>query len=83
MAEVLRCKVRYFTDGAVLGSRGYVEAIFAAKRRRFGPNRQSGARRMRGLEAQEGKEGLFTLRDLRVGVFGSKSSRHNSPAPPK
>lgn len=83
VAELLRCKVRYFTDGAVLGSREYVEAIFAAKRRRFGPNRQSGARRMRGLEAQEDKERLFTLRDLRVGVFGSKSSRHTSPAPPK
>ncbi len=71
VAEMLRCKVRYFTDGAVLGSRGYVEAIFAAKRERFGPKRQDGARKMRGQEATEGKEGLFTLRDLRVRVFGS------------
>jgi len=71
VAEVLRCKVRYFTDGAVLGSRGYVEAIFKAKRRRFGEKRQDGARKMRGLEAPEGKEGLFTLRDLRVRVFGA------------
>jgi REP element-mobilizing transposase RayT len=71
VAEVLRCKVRYFTDGAVLGSRGYVEAIFKAKRGRFGEKRQDGARKMRGLEAPEGKEGLFTLRDLRVRVFGA------------
>jgi putative transposase len=71
VAEVLRCKVRYFTDGAVLGTRGYVEAIFAAKRERFGPKRQDGARRMRGLEAEEGREGLCTLRDLRVRVFGA------------
>lgn len=71
VAEVLRCKVRYFTDGAVLGGREYVEAIFAAKRERFGPRRQDGARRMRGVEAQEGREGLFTLRDLRVRVFGA------------
>jgi len=69
VAEALRCKVRYFTDGAAMGSRGYVEAIFAAKRKRFGPNRKDGARRMRGLEAA--KEGIFTLRDLRVRVFGS------------
>jgi REP element-mobilizing transposase RayT len=68
VAEVLRCKVRYFTDGAVLGSRGWVEAIFAEKRGRFGPNRKDGARRMRGLETD--KEGLYTLRDLRVHVFG-------------
>jgi hypothetical protein len=71
VAEVLRCKVRYFTDGAVLGSRGYVEAVFKAKRGRFGEKRQDGARKMRGLEAPEGKEGLFTLRDLRVRVFGA------------
>jgi hypothetical protein len=65
----LRCKVRYFTDGAVMGSRGYVEAIFAAKRGRFGTHRKDGARRMRGLEAA--KEDIFTLRDLRVRVFGA------------
>lgn len=71
VAEVLRCKVRYFTDGAVLGSREYVEAIFTARRGRFGPRRQDGARRLKGLDGSPGKGGLFCMRDLRVRVFGS------------
>jgi len=32
LSEYLRLKVRYFADGAVLGSRGYVEGVFAAMR---------------------------------------------------
>ena len=30
LAEVLRCRVRYFSDGAVLGSRGFVQQYIAA-----------------------------------------------------
>lgn len=62
----VRCRVRYFCDGAVLGGREFVEGIYRAYRERFGPRRKTGARRMRGLA--EGT--LFTLRDLRLGVFG-------------
>ena len=64
-AEVLRCRVRYFTDGAVIGGREYVEGVFSALRDRFGPKRKDGARRMRGCG-----EGMFALRDLRQGLFG-------------
>jgi hypothetical protein len=66
MAEYLRCRVRYFCDGAVLGSREFVEEIFRGYRERFGPRRKTGARRMRGLA----EEALYALRDLRKGVFG-------------
>lgn len=65
MSDYLRCRVRYFCDGAVLGSRGFVEGMFRAHRKRFGIRRRSGARRMRGLE-----EELYSLRDLRVALFG-------------
>ncbi len=65
MAEYLRLKVRYFADGAVLGTRGYVEEVFRAYRDRFGEKRKSGARRMRGVEAE-----LYTLRELKVRVLG-------------
>lgn len=34
--EVLRCRVRYFTEGAVLGSKAFVESHLAAYRRRTG-----------------------------------------------
>jgi hypothetical protein len=66
LSEYLRCRVRYFCDGAVFGSRDFVEDIFRVYRGRFGAKRRSGARRMRGLEGEK----LYTLRDLRLRVFG-------------
>ncbi|MHB9005913.1 MAG: transposase [Limisphaerales bacterium] len=67
LGEVLRLRVRYFSDGVVLGSRNYVNEVFAAYRDRFGPRRRSGARAMRGV----GTLGqLSTLRDLKVDVVG-------------
>ncbi|MEO8352093.1 MAG: transposase [Chthoniobacteraceae bacterium] len=62
--EMLHCRVRYFADGAVLGSKEFVNAVFAAERHRFGPKRQTGARPLRGVDAGS----LCTLRDLRVAV---------------
>lgn len=64
--QMLRCRVRYFSDGVALGTRNFVNAVFAARREHFGANRASGARPMRGVEAA----GLFTMRDLRVRVLG-------------
>ncbi|MEM6912143.1 MAG: transposase, partial [Verrucomicrobiota bacterium] len=37
--EWLLCRVRYFSDGVVIGSRGFVEGFFEARRERFGPKR--------------------------------------------
>jgi hypothetical protein len=36
LSEVLRCRVRYFTEGAVLGSKAFVESHLAAYRSRTG-----------------------------------------------
>ncbi len=66
LGEYVRCRVRYFCDGAALGSREFVESIFRQHREKFGKRRKDGARRMKGLEAGE----LFTLRDLQKGLFG-------------
>ena len=73
LVSYLHCRVRYFCDGAVFGSREFVEGVFRAYRDRFGPKRSAGARPMRGLTEAT----LFTLRDLRVGVFGN-APRHSS-----
>ena len=67
VGQVLRLRVRYFSDGVVLGTRNYVNEVFGEYRDRFGPRRKTGARRMRGLEAL-GE--LTTLRDLQVDVVG-------------
>ena len=66
VAAALRCQVRYFTDGAVLGSEEYVARIFEEFRSQFGPKRRSGPRRMKGSDW----EGLMVMRDLRKEVFG-------------
>jgi putative transposase len=48
LRKILRWRVRYFTDGAVIGSRAFVERMFRESRDRFGVNRTSGARKLRG-----------------------------------
>jgi hypothetical protein len=44
MVVMLRHRVRYFTDGAVIGSKAFVNEAFATARERFGPCRKGGAR---------------------------------------
>ena len=61
----VRCRVRYFTDGAVLGSAAYIEEIFQANRGNFGAKRKTGARKMRGAKWRD----LCVARDLRKEVM--------------
>ena len=49
-AQFLRCKVRYFVDGLVFGTEGFLELVFALKRDYFGAARKSGARKVRGVK---------------------------------
>ena len=70
MGKMLRCRLRYFTDGAVIGSRGFVNEAFANARERFGPKRKDGARKMRGSGAAAAGI-LWSLRDLTKGVAPS------------
>jgi putative transposase len=65
-SEALRCRVRYFSDGAVLGSKEFVQAYFEHHRDRFGAKRRDGPRKMKGLDWGE----LTCIRDLRREVFG-------------
>lgn len=64
-AKMLRCRVRYFTDGAVIGSRGFVNEAFANARERFGKQRRDGARKLKG-RGQAAAGILWSMRDLRV-----------------
>jgi len=67
--RMLRGRVRYFTDGAVIGSRAFVNEAFANARERFSQARKDGARRLRG-RGTAAKGMLWSARDLRVGVDG-------------
>ncbi len=62
LAQLLRCRVRYFSDGFAVGRETFVESVFALMRERFTAGRDSGARRMIGGEW----EGLRVVRALRV-----------------
>jgi putative transposase len=48
LAQLLRCRVRYMTDGMAIGSRSFLEKLFAAKREIFSERRKTAARRMKG-----------------------------------
>jgi len=42
-------RVRFLSDGAILGSRAFVDEVFSQRRAWFSPKRRSGARRLHGL----------------------------------
>jgi len=66
LAQALRCKVRYFCDGAVIGTAGFVDKVFEQSVKSEDSRRQSGARKMKGADWG----GLRVLRDLQKDVAG-------------
>lgn len=63
--ELLRCRVRYFSDGLAIGGKDFIERLFQTKREHFGANRKTGARPMR----HGNWSGMCSLRDLRKDVI--------------
>ena len=68
LGKMLKFRVRYFTDGAVLGSRGFVDEVFGRCRERLGPKRMTGARKLKGCAAAAAGR-IWSLRDLKKGIF--------------
>ena len=48
LAQLLRCRLRYFSEGMAIGTAAFVEQFFLSQRRAFSGSRETGARRMRG-----------------------------------
>ena len=67
LGQLLRCRVRYFSDGVALGSRAYVDDLFERHRDQFSEKRKTGARPMAGGQWN----GLCTARRLRLRVIGA------------
>ncbi|MFN0080325.1 MAG: transposase [Prosthecobacter sp.] len=63
--ELVRLRVRYFSDGAILGSKAFVEGIFEAQRENFSPKRKHGAKRI-----SEFTQPFYSLRQLRKAPVG-------------
>jgi REP element-mobilizing transposase RayT len=61
-ADLLLCRVRWFSDGVAIGSKGFVEGVFNGCRSYFGAKRKDGARRIR----EDAAGSLHALRELRV-----------------
>jgi REP element-mobilizing transposase RayT len=72
MAEMLCYRVRYFTAGAVIGSKAFVNEAFTKARERFSAKRKDGARSMKG-NAAAAKGVLCSLRDLKAEVKQAQS----------
>ncbi len=62
IGEALRCRIRFFVEGAALGSRIFVEEVFRRHRSWFGARRHDGARQFHGVESPE----LFSLGKARL-----------------
>ncbi|MFP4259579.1 MAG: transposase [Opitutales bacterium] len=65
-ATVLRCRVRYFTDGVVLGTENFVRGFIERQQRETRQAHRPKPVRLRGTDW----EGLANLRPLRQQVFG-------------
>ncbi|MCC5808548.1 MAG: hypothetical protein JJU00_19630, partial [Opitutales bacterium] len=65
LAELLRCRVRYLTDGAVIGCKAWMEDWLRANAETYG-KRRTPPKRMRFADWG----GLCSLRDLKKDVIG-------------
>jgi len=63
---VLRCRVRYFTDGAILGSQEFVRGFVGVWQREKGRKYPPKVNVLRGANW----DGLATIQGLRKKVFG-------------
>jgi putative transposase len=67
LPERLRCRIRYFTDGVILGSQAFVESHFFNLRAKFGYRRRRSATRLTTLDSSGS---LWVFREPRVQPSG-------------
>ena len=75
--DYIRHRVRYFSYGVILGTRGFVNEVFETIRTPVHAKRREGARRMRGLAPEK----LYVLRALRLRLFGSSGKKPGNDSP--
>jgi putative transposase len=64
--ERLHCKIRYFSEGVILGSRSFVQTHFERLKQKIGYKAKSGPTCLKIL----GSDSLWAFRNLRVRTFG-------------
>jgi putative transposase len=65
LSDALRCRIRYFTDGALLGSKEFISGWLCSHKNRLRPRASSHAKPLRGADWG----GLAVYRGLRRQVF--------------
>ena len=60
LSELVHQRVRLFSEAMVLGSKAFVDEVFQSERRKFGPKRKEGARRVNECEGA-----LYTMKRVR------------------
>ncbi|NJL19208.1 MAG: transposase [Bdellovibrionaceae bacterium] len=66
LSDALRCRVRYFTDGALLGSKEFISGWLSAHKDRLRPRLSTHSKPLRGADWGD----LVVYRGLRRRVFG-------------
>ena len=66
LADALRCRIKFLTEGAVLGSKAFVESHLAAYQHRMGRSRNTPVRELRCFADSE----IAVMRNVRGSVFG-------------
>jgi len=64
-SQILRCRVRYFVEGGVIGSKKFMNELFENTREQFSKKRKTGAHRIRDVIPE-----FYSLRDLQLRKFG-------------
>ena len=62
LVELLRCRIRYFTDGGILGSRAFVQEQFARCRQILSSSQSDRGYRLRVIAGDQ----IWALRNLRL-----------------
>lgn len=64
LSAFLRCRVRYFSQGVIVGSQEFIEGVFDKNRDKFGEKRKTASRKLRYCSELQDK--LFSARDLQL-----------------
>ena len=75
LRECLMCRIRHMSEGAIFGTKGFVDQMLERHREAYGSRRKTGARPLRFLESSD----LFALKDIRRTPFEMASNNASGP----
>ena len=77
LGEFLMCRMRHMSEGAIFGTKAFVDQMLARHREEHGSQRITGGRRLRYLESGE----YYTLKDIRRTPMEMELAKASQPSP--